>query len=106
LKIIGDIAKKVQTHLTTLGRNERVIILSSLSHHSFDAAMLRFTIWPWNGRLYVSLKKNCYLRFYLFFLFLSECQTLNAFFSKLCFQNAYQKYLGNGWTDLLEIWRT
>jgi len=40
---------------------------------------------------------------FIYFLFLSECQTLNAFFSKPCFQNAYQKYLRNGWTDLLEI---
>jgi len=29
LKIVGDIAKKVQARSTTLGHNERVIILNS-----------------------------------------------------------------------------
>jgi len=29
LKIVGDVAKKVQARSTTLGRNERVIILNS-----------------------------------------------------------------------------
>jgi len=29
LKIVGDIAKKVQACSTTLGRDERIIILSS-----------------------------------------------------------------------------
>jgi len=51
------------------------------------------------------LKKIVIYVFIYFFKFLSECQTLNAFFSKPCFQNAYQKSVGNGWTDLFEIWR-
>jgi len=36
-----------------------------------------FTARPW--MTLVSLKKNYYLRFYLFFLFLPECQILHVF---------------------------
>jgi len=43
---------------------------------------------------------------FIFYFYQNQNQTLNAFFSKPCFQNACQKYPENGWTDSLEIWRT
>jgi len=83
LKIVEDIAKKVQARSTMPNCKEKVHCMVL-----------------WSG-LYVSLKKKTVLSTFLFvisFLFLSECQTLNAFFSRY-FHNA--KYLGNGWTNLL-----
>jgi len=37
------------------------------------------------------VKKKLLSTFLFIFFFLSECQTLNAFFLRPCFQNAYQK---------------
>jgi len=51
LKIVGDITKKVQVHLTTLGRN--IFIVISLTAATSILRWGRYIVWSWSGWLYV-----------------------------------------------------